>query len=51
MLQAREEKTLVLSNSMLVEKRDQNPRTPPPLPIFLGVSAFRLKATMAIEHS
>ena len=26
MLQAREEKTLVLSNSMLVEKRDQNPR-------------------------
>lgn len=27
MLQAREKKTLVLSNSMLVEKRDKNPRS------------------------
>lgn len=51
MLQAREEKTLVLSNSVLVKKRDQNPRTPPPLSISLGISAFRLKATVAIEHS
>lgn len=51
MLQAREEKTLVLRNSMLVEKRDQNPSTLPPPSVFLGVPSFKLKTIVETEHS